>query len=257
MDIIAAHRDGLTQKLDLECADLAGRARDFGQRAIVLHHLYDHSLGGHWWALLEAVRQMEIDRALQALEGKARAWWRGRKSQETALEALAALRTALGDEQARRTAIAYRTYRMAGTPALADALCDGEHARRLVDLHARRRDGEAIDPASAVSLVEAVEADIGSDPDGAVATAWAAVDATFVGKAARAALQRPTPEQLVARHAKKGWAKLERTLREDPFLPAAFRANPAQHFYALQHGLADRRRKEWVEGVGKSEALAA
>lgn len=257
MDIIAAHRDGLTQKLDLECADLAGRPRDFGQRAIVLHHLYDHSLGGHWWALVEAVRQMEIDRALQALDAKVGSWWRGRKAQDAARAALRELGTALGKEQARRTAAAYRTYRMAGTPALADALVDDDHARRLVDLHARRRDGQGLDAASARALVAAVEDDVGSDPDGAVATAWAAIDATYIGKAAHAALQRKALDQLVARHAKRGWTRLERTLREDPFLPAAFRANPAQHFYALQHGLADRRRRDWVEGVGESEALAA
>jgi len=132
MDIIAAHRDGLTQKLDLECADLAGRARDFGQRAIVLHHLYDHSLGGHWWALVEAARQMEIDRALQALDAKAGSWWRGRKAQEAVRAALGELRTALGEEQARRTRVAYRMYRMAGTPALAGGLGEDDHAARLL-----------------------------------------------------------------------------------------------------------------------------
>lgn len=257
MDIIAAHREGLTEKLELECTDLAGRGRDFGQRAIVLHHLYDHSLGGHWWALLEAVRQMEMDRALQALEAKAGAWWRGGKAQGAARAALGELRTALGEEQARRTATAYRLYRMAGTPALAETLADSDHARRLIELHALRRDGQGIGADGAASLVEAVEADVGCDPDGAVAAAWALVDVSHLGKPARRALKRSDLAQSVARYRKKGWPKLERTLREDPFLPAAFRANPAQHFYALQHGLADRRRKDWVEGVGESEALAA
>lgn len=257
MDIIAAHREGLTEKLDLECSDLAGRARDFGQRAIVLHHLYDHSLGGHWWALLEATRQMEIDRALQSLEAKAGAWWRGGKAQEAARGALSALQLALGEEQARRTALAYRTYRMAGTPALAETLADSDHARQLVELHSLRRERLEIAPERAATLVDAVEADVGVILDDALASAWARIDETHLGKAARAALKRPPLVQLIARHRKKGWAKLDRSLREDAFLPAAFRANPAQHFYALQHSLAERRRRDWVEGIVGDEALAA
>lgn len=260
MDIIAAHREGLTEKLDLECADLAGRPRDYGQRAIVLHHLYDHSLGGHYWALIEAVRQMEIDRAFQALEAKAAVWWRSRKAREAATSALRGLRDAIGREQARRTARAYGTYRMAGTPALAEALPgkhDADHAARLVDLHALRREGQAFDVGAAEALAEAVELDVGCDPEGLVAQAWVAVDATYIAKVARKALKRPPMELVIVRHRKRGWAKLERSLRQDPFLPAAFRANPAQHFYALQHGLAERRRKDWVAGVGSEEALAA
>jgi len=122
MDIIDAHRQGLMEKLDVECVDLAGRPREFGQRAIMLHHLYDHSLGGHVWALIEAGRQMAFDRALQSLEGKVDRWWRRRPACDQAREALHALGIALGEETARRAAKAYRAYRVAGTPALVDTL---------------------------------------------------------------------------------------------------------------------------------------
>ena len=51
MDIIAAHRQGLIEQLDDEVAALAGRGRDHAQRAVVLHHLYDHgaaAMSGRW-----------------------------------------------------------------------------------------------------------------------------------------------------------------------------------------------------------------
>lgn len=260
MDIIAAHRQGLTEKLELECADLAGRPRDYGQRAIVLHHLFDHSQGTHWWALIEASRQMATDRALQSLEARTGGWWRRRATRDAANLALADLRTALGKEAARRTAHAYRAYRMAGTPALVDALDQmiaPEHARGLVALHAERREGRAIDAGRSDGLALAVEADIGADPEGSVARAMEAMDRTFLGRAARKALKVQPLPQVIRRRAKRGWASLDRALREDPFLPAAFRANPAQHFFALQHALADRRRRDWVEGADSGEALAA
>ena len=39
MDIIAAHQQGLIEKLAEEAAALAGRPKDFGQRAVVLGRL--------------------------------------------------------------------------------------------------------------------------------------------------------------------------------------------------------------------------
>ena len=51
MDIIAAHQQGLIEQLDAEVEALAGRPHDHSQRAIVLLHLYEHSKGGHGWAL--------------------------------------------------------------------------------------------------------------------------------------------------------------------------------------------------------------
>lgn len=257
MDIIAAHRQGLTEKLDVECADLAGRERDFGQRAIVLHHIYDHSQGTHWWALIEAGRQMATDRALQALDVEIGRWWHSRARRAVADDSLLVLRRALGAEGARRTAAAYRAYRMAGTPALSDGLTQEispDHAAGLIELHAERRLGRSIDADRAAALAEAVEQDVGSDPDGAVAAALLAIDRSFLRRRARREWKAPPLADIIARQRKRGWDKLERALREDPFLPAAFHANPAQHFFALQHGLADRRRKDWLEG---ESALAA
>ena len=49
MDIIAAHQQGLIEQLEEDVKALAGRLRDHGQRAVVLHHLYDHSRGIHGW----------------------------------------------------------------------------------------------------------------------------------------------------------------------------------------------------------------
>jgi hypothetical protein len=39
-------------------------------------------------------------------------------------------------------------------------------------------------------------------------------------------------------------------LRADP-VAGFFRANPAQHFYALQHALAERRRRQWREACDR------
>ena len=74
MDIIAAHQQGLIEKLAEEAAALAGRAKDFGQRAVVLHHLYDHSRGHHQWALAEARRELHIAAAIETLRRKLRQW---------------------------------------------------------------------------------------------------------------------------------------------------------------------------------------
>ena len=49
------------------------------------------------------------------------------------------------------------------------------------------------------------------------------------------------------RDRKRGWPKIETALRRDPALPASFQANPAQHFFALQNVLAERRRQQWRE----------
>ena len=74
MDIIAAHQQGLTEQLEEEVAALAGRARDHGQRAMVLHHLYDHSRGAHAWALAEARRALRIAEGLEALAKRLGRW---------------------------------------------------------------------------------------------------------------------------------------------------------------------------------------
>ena len=88
MDIIAAHRDGLIEQLDLEVAALAGRSGDYAQRAVVLHHLFDHSRGNHLWALAEARRTLRIASGLARLRRRVNHWgWPG-GSRDQAREAL-------------------------------------------------------------------------------------------------------------------------------------------------------------------------
>ncbi|HEY0629260.1 MAG TPA: hypothetical protein VGD23_08025, partial [Sphingomicrobium sp.] len=74
MSIIAAHQQGLIEQLEEDVRALSGRAGDHVQRAIVLHHLYDHSRGSHEWALAEARRQLRIARALAALDRRIERW---------------------------------------------------------------------------------------------------------------------------------------------------------------------------------------
>src|SRR5687767_14406122 len=118
MDIIAAHQQGLIEQLEHEVAAIAGRPRDLCQRAMVLHHLFDHSRGAHQWALAEARRALRIERGLETL-GKTvdrRIWILSRR--EEAKRALAQLAGALGEESRARCAAAYLAYRLSSTPAL-------------------------------------------------------------------------------------------------------------------------------------------
>src|SRR4030095_9980172 len=74
MDIIAAHRQGLIEQLNEEVTALAGRGRDQAQRAVALHHLYDHSRGSHIWALTEARRELCIAVGLASLRRRLDRW---------------------------------------------------------------------------------------------------------------------------------------------------------------------------------------
>ena len=80
-----------------------------------------------------------------------------------------------------------------------------------------------------------------------VETAWLAIDATGLSRAAHHLLGSRALEKSLARDQKRGWVGVEAAIRQHPALPANFRANPAQHFYALQNVLAERRRKQWRE----------
>src|SRR5688572_29438534 len=142
MDIIAAHQQGLIEQLDDEVAALAGRPRDHVQRAIVLHHLYDHSRGGHVWALAEARRALWVARRLAALERRIERWgWLvGRRDEARA--ALGLLADSLGEAAQRRAAAAYRAYRLTATAALRGAAEDAIQAPLLELLdhcHSARR----------------------------------------------------------------------------------------------------------------------
>lgn len=249
MDIIASHQQGLIEQLDQEVAALAGRRQDHGQRAVVLHHLYDHSRGEHLWALAKARREARIVGGLAALERRLGGWTWSAAAQAQARAALDALSEALGKVARDRTAIAYRAYRLSATKALrgeAERIVPAALLEALDRCHDARRGGPAMTGEQRSALIAASEAAAASDPP-ELADAWAAIDATRLGMVAR----RRIGPRAMARHeraaVRRGWAWAEARLRRDKALPEAFRINPAQHFYALVHALADKRRNQWRE----------
>ncbi len=251
MDIIAAHQQGLIEQLEDEVAALAGRGRDHGQRAMVLHHLYDHSRGTHGWALAEARRGLHIVASLAALERRINRLGWAMRNPEVARLALEKLGRALGEAGQNRTAAAYRAYRMSATPALRGQAEQGLPTALLSALdrcHVARRAGDAVASELIDALAEESErlAMASVDPK-VLDAAWAAIDATGLKRAARRLLGDKALTRVAARDRRRGWARVERELRNDPALPATFRTNPAQHFYALQHMLRERRRQQWRE----------
>ncbi|HXG81515.1 MAG TPA: hypothetical protein VNJ05_06920, partial [Sphingomicrobium sp.] len=84
-----------------------------------------------------------------------------------------------------------------------------------------------------------------------LAAAWTAIESTGLGRAAHRLLGDKALAKAAQRDRKRGWLRIEQEIRNDPTLPASFRANPAQHFYALQHGLAERRRQQWREACDR------
>lgn len=253
MDIIAAHQQGLIEQLEEEIAALAGRPRDHAQRAIVLHHLYDHSRGAHQWALAEARRELHIAEALGELTQRVDRWGWVISDREGARVALARLAEALGEASRARCAATYSAYRLSATQALrseAKQRVPGELLALLDRCHAARRSGDA--EVDLTALAEQSELHAASRVEGAaLASAWAALQQTGIGRAASKLLGDKTLASLSGRDARRGWARIERELRNDPALPAAFRANPAQHFYALHRGLAERRRQQWREACDR------
>lgn len=262
MDIIAAHQHGLIEQLDDEVGALTGRPRDHGQRAVVLHHLYDHSRGEHLWALSEALRETRIARSLAVLDRRINRWgWRpaARSQARAALDGLAA---ALGDTGRRRTAAAYRAYRLSATAALrpeAEASVPATLLAALDACHAARRGGAAMTEPHRRMLAAASEQACVGNPD-ALDAAWTAIAATRIGSSANKLLgpKAIARAERIADRRGAGWAEAQ--LRADPALPEGFRANPAQHFYALLHLLAERRRKQWRDEADREPdavALAA
>ena len=262
MDIIAAHQQGLIEQLDHEVAALAGRRRDHGQRAVVLHHLYHHSRGEHHWALAEARREVRIAGALAALDRRTGRWGWSAAARSEARAALDMLADAMGEQALDRTATAYRAYRLSATAALR-----GEARHRVPEAllealcrcHAARREGAGMTDPQRLVLAAASEAAVAVD-FGALGVAWAAIDATRLGAAARK-LVGPRAMARADREAeRRSAAWTEARLRRDTALPEAFRANPAQHFYALLHALGERRRNQWREAADREPdavALAA
>jgi hypothetical protein len=251
MDIIAAHQQGLIEKLAEEAAALAGRPKDFGQRAVVLHHLYDHSRGHHHWALAEARRALRIAQGLEQLCRRLARWGWLAARRERARIALEALADSLGDQSRKRCVAAYKAYRSTGTRSLrgeAERSLPADLLDALSACHGARRSDEAMSGETLGALFDESEAFVAKViPVDEVEAAWLAIDATGLRRAAHRMLGDRALDRAFARDRKRGWLQIEAVLRRHPTLPASFRANPAQHFYALQHMLAERRRQQWRE----------
>ena len=251
MDIIAAHQHGLIEQLEDEAAALAGRGRDHGQRAVVLHHLYDHARGGHDWALWEARQNLRIASGLDLLGKRIERWGWITGGRDKARVALNLLADALGEAARVRAEAAYRAYRLSATPALrgeAEEKIPPALLALLDQCHSARRSGEDLSAEAQRSLADESERFATAAVDAqAIEAAWAAVDATALRRTARRLLGAKALARHMARDKRRGRVRIERRLRNDPVLPPAFRANPAQHFYALQHMLRERRRKQWRE----------
>lgn len=255
MDILSAHRDGLIEQLDDEVAALAGRGRDHAQRAVVLHHLHDHSRGNHSWALAEARRTLRISEGLAGLRRRLDRWgWlRGRRDEARA--ALDRLAETMGEADRNRTAAAYRAYRISSSRALreeAEASLDPELLDLLEQCHAARRSGEVMPIDARQALAGASEKLAAAAVDRqALERAWAAIEATGLRRAARRRLSDNSLDKQAARDLRRGAIRVERELRADAALPTSFKANPAQHFYALQQSLRERRRQQWREACDR------
>jgi hypothetical protein len=255
MDIIAAHQQGLIEKLEEEVLALAGRAMDHGQRAVVLHHLYDHSRGGHGWALAEARRATRTLAALTALQRKLGLWGWTAANRDKARSALELLADTLGNAGRARTAAAYRAYRLSATAALR-AEAERSLSPALLDCldqcHAARCNGDDFAPEARLIFSEESERLAEAAVDhAALDAAWAAVDRTSLRRMARRLLSDQVLARAAARDERQRSPQVEQQLRKDPALPASFRANPAQYFYALQHRLQERRRQQWREACDR------
>ena len=255
MDIIAAHRHGLIEQLEEEVAALAGRPRDHGQRAVVLHHLYDHSRGTFDWALTEARRSLLVAEGLEQLRRRLKRWGLLVAKRGQAVQALELLANAMGEASRRRCAAAYRAYRLGAVPSLrsdVELSLPAELLTLLEQCHAARRKGEAMTAEAQHSLgVECeVVATAACDQD-ALDAAWTAISATGLGRMARRLLGDKALDRAAARDRKRGWAKVEKEMRADERLPSSFRANPGQHFYGLQQMMAERRRQQWREACDR------
>jgi hypothetical protein len=249
MDIIAAHQQGLIEQLDAEVEALAGQPGDFVQRAILLHHLYEHSNGGHVWALAEARRSLRVASGLARLGRRASRWHWAVRDPDAARLALHELSDALGEAARLRTVSAYRAYRLSATRALrgeAEANLQPALLKVLDECHRARRGEAPIAAEQRAAMADESERLAESSVNRErLDAAWAAVLECGLARSANHLLGDKALARAKARDERKGWARVEQLIRNDPVLPASFRANPAQHFYALQNALAARRRKQW------------
>jgi len=251
MDIIAAHRHGLIEQLEEEVAALAGRPCDHGQRAVVLHHLYDHSRGALEWALIEARRELRISAGLSQLRQRLNRWrWlTGRR--EKATEALTQLTDAMGQSSRRRCEVIHMAYRLSGVSTLrteAEQMLPKDLLTSLAQCHAARRARETV-PTDVKQLLlsQCEELALGESGESQLDTAWVAIMTTGLGRQAQRLVGNKSLERAAVRDRRRGLDRIEHDLRRDDRLPAAFRANPAQHFYKMQLLLAEKRRQQWRE----------
>jgi len=255
MDILSAHRDGLIEQLEDEVTALAGRGSEHAQRSVVLHHLYDHSRGQYFWALAEARRTLRIAEGLAALRQRLDRWTWIRGGRDEARAALEGLAKVLGEADRSRTAAAYRAYRLSASRALrdeAEASLDPELLDLLDKCHSARRSGDELPPEDQEALTSASDKLAAASVDAnALERAWASIGATGLRRAAGRLLSDKTLGRRAVKDFKRGAIHAERSLRAHPMLPPAFKANPAQHFYALQQMLRERRRQQWREACDR------
>ena len=126
------------------------------------------------------------------------------------------------------------------------------HFDALLGCHAARQRGDSLAREARQALFDQSEELAGLAVDVAeLEAAWAAIEATRLGRKARGLLGPTALARTTDKARKRGIASLEPRLRLDPLLPMSFRANPAQHFYALQNALAARRRQQWREACDR------
>lgn len=273
MDIIASHQQGLIEDLRAEAELLAGRTGDFTQRAATYHHLYQHSGRNHAFPLLAAHGALWGARHFQGgmRLGRLLQWRFGKRRRGDCMAALERFTEALRDINRQVCVETYVTYRLSGSAALraeAERRIEPALLAGLDRVHAHRRAGTLAPAAERRALFElfydweqrtVVHAQL-----------LAAFDA-FDWPELRFMAGRPVirfsylgwrplrfrdftdhnerrAQGLAAfdRAERTGWDRVERTLAAYGALPEAFKANPAQAFYALQRHMAQRRRREAV-----------
>jgi hypothetical protein len=205
--------------------------------------------------LAEARRTLRIASGLARLGRRVNQWgWLG-GSCDKARASLEQLEEVLRESDRCRTISAYRAYRLSSSQALrdeAEASLDRMMLELLDQCHAARRGGASLSSDAQAELARLSEdaADASVDHD-RVRAAWEAIEATGLKRAAKGLLGDKALARHAARDSRRGAFRVERDLRADPALPLSFKANPAQHFYALQLLLRERRRQQWREACDR------
>ncbi|QNN65576.1 hypothetical protein H9L12_03065 [Sphingomonas rhizophila] len=240
MDIIASYQHGRIEQLAEEARGLAGRECDHVQRAIVYHHLYQHSGDRHAYALIAAQAALRLEDALANVEAAAeRSWWRIGRARAAALaerarDFAAALRT-IDRDRCEAMQLAYRLAHTHGLSTLAEDQLP-EELRQAFASDDRRAlflaHQQWVENRWGLALEAAIHRLEWPLRKGAVERAIAALRP---GVAMFSAVER------------RGFTVFERKLFTDDALPRAFAGNPGQHYYRLQRDLADKRRRARAE----------